>query len=387
MSVLPRAELRALIEAHNDWCVSIFMPTHRVGTETQEDRIRLKNLLNQAEQELLATGMRAPEARQLLAPGQLLLQDDYFWRYQSDGLALFLGDEQFVHYRLPHHFDPLAVVSERFHIKPLLPILSADGRFFVLALSQGQVRLLQGTRYSVSDVYLDTVPTSLAEALRWDDPERQLQFHSGTVTPAGKGQRPAIFHGHGVGVNDTKVAILRYFHKLESGLQELLRDEQAPLVLAGVDYLLPIYRDANTYPHLTSAAIVGNPEQLSAEHLRQQAWAIVEPLFREAREEAAAHYRALGGAGSELASSELREVVPAAYVGRIETLFVALGLQRWGSFDAKANAVTLHDEPEPGDADLLDLAAVYSLLNGGAVYAVAPEAVPAQVPLAAVLRY
>jgi hypothetical protein len=46
----------------------------------------------------------------------------------------------------------LVIVSERFHVKPLLPLLSGDGRFYVLALSQNEIRLLQGTRYSVEQV-------------------------------------------------------------------------------------------------------------------------------------------------------------------------------------------------------------------------------------------
>jgi hypothetical protein len=37
--------------------------------------------------------------------------------------------------------------------------------------------------------------------------------------------------------------------------------------------------------------------------------------------------------------------------------------------------------------DLLDFAAVQTFLNGGTVYAVEPEKVSAETPLAAVLRY
>jgi hypothetical protein len=158
-----------------------------------------------------------------------------------------------------------------------------------------------------------------------------------------------------------------------------------PLVLAGVDYLLSLYKEANTYPHLVDKGIEGNPEELSAEELHEHAWAIVHPLFSSAQKEAAARYRQL--AGSEQASSDLKEVVPAAYHGRVDTLFAAVGLQQWGAFDPDTNAVHLHEEAEPGDEDLLDLAAVHTLLNKGTVYAVEPEKVPDEAPLAAVLRY
>ena len=388
MDILTRDELRTLTRKPEGLCVSIYMPAHQVGAEIQQDPIRLKNLLSETEERLLADGLRTSEAQELLEPAEKLLQDGLFWQHQSDGLAIFLSSDQFGYYRLPFDFEELVVVADRFHIKPLLPLFSGDGRFYVLALSQSEVRLLQGTRYSVSEIDLEEVPASLAEVLKFNDPEKRFQFHTMTRTPGGKGERPAIFHGHGVAsADDPKDYISRYFHRVDESLHDLLRDEQAPLVLAGVDYLLPIYREANTYPHLVDEGIEGNPEELRAEELHGRAWTIVQPLFLAEQEEAAAQYRQLAGAGSEQASHKLKEVVPAGYYGRVETLFVAVGLQQWGTFDPATNTVQVHEETEPGDEDLLDFAAIQTLLNNGTVYAVEPEKVPDEALLAAVFRY
>jgi hypothetical protein len=49
--------------------------------------------------------------------------------------------------------------------------------------------------------------------------------------------------------------------------------------------------------------------------------------------------------------------------------------------------VDLHPEPEPDDEDMLDFAAIHTLLNGGTVYAVEPEKVPDEAPAAAIFRY
>jgi hypothetical protein len=385
MDVLSKAALKALSEKHIGPHVSLYAPTHRAGPETQQDPIRLKNLVKEAGERLVAGGLRAPDAKELLRPAEQLVQDGLFWRHQSDGLAIFLSSDFNRYYRLPLEFEELVVVAERFHVKPLLPLLSGDGRFYILALSQDKVRLLRGSRDRVSDVELEGVPSSLAEALRLNDPERQLQFHTATGPSGGKGSRAAAFHGHGGVVQDDKVDILRYFHKVDDGLRKLLAGEQAPLMLAGVDYLLPLYREANTYPHLIEAGIEGNPDNLSAEELHQQAWAIVQPRFLEERIEAAKRFRQF--ADTDQASDDLAEVVPAAYHGRVETLFVALDLQQWGTFDPATNEVQLHQDTKPGDQDLLDSAAVQTLLNGGSVYAVEPEQMPVEAPLAALLRY
>ena len=386
MSLLSKSELEKLTEKREEWCVSIFMPTHRVGPGIQQDPIRFKNLLVEAEERLLTSGFRTPEAKELLEPTQRFLQDRLFWQHQSDGLAVFLSPEVLRLYRLPFGFEKLVVIADRFHIKPLLPLLSGDGRFYVLALSQNEIRLLQGSRYSAGQVDLENVPESLAEALRWDDPERQLQWHTGTG--AKRDGRAAIFHGHGVAsADDPKDYILRYFHRIDEGLREVLAGERAPLVLAGVNYLHPIYEEANSYPHLMDEGIAGNPEELSTEELHKQAWAIVQPRFQKEQREAATRYRQLAGTGSELASGEIEQIVPAAYHGRVETLFVALGLQQWGTFDPPTNDVHLHQQAEPGDEDLLDLAAVQTFLNNGTVYAVESEKVPGDTPLATVFRY
>jgi hypothetical protein len=388
LSILSKVRLRELAEKHDGWFVSIFLPTHSAGAEIEQDRIRLKNLVAEAETDLRALGVRTLDIDEMLKPAQKLFQNTHFWQHQSDGLAIFRSRQLFREFRLPYGFQPLMVVAERFHIKPLLPLLSGDGRFYVLALSQQEVRLLQGTRYSVGEVDVEGAPHGRAEALRFNDPERQLQFHTSTVTPGGRGDRPAAFHGQGVGQGaEAKTDILRYFHKVDEGLQEVLRDEEAPLVLAGVDYLLPIYKQANSYSRLVGEGIEGNPQELSAQQLHQRAWRIVQPIFIQALKDATAKYDALASAGSEQASSDVEEVVPAAYHGRVEILFVTVGSQRWGTFDSGTSSVHVRGEREPGDQDLLDLAAVHTLFNGGTIYAVKPEAVPAGAPLAAVFRY
>lgn len=382
MNLLNKDELKELMVEQPGWQVSIYLPTHRAGADTQQDPIRFKNLLRQAEEKLIEAGLRTVDARMMLQPALDLDGYSPFWRHLADGLALFLTADLFHAHRLPFKFNEVVVVGERFHIKPLLPLLSGDGQFYVLALSQNGVRLLRGTRYSVAEIELDDMPGSLAETLRHDDQGRPIQFHTRTDS---SGQRGAIFFGHGAGSEEDKKNILRYFRQIDAGLRDILRDEQAPLVLAGVDYLLPLYHEANRYRHLLDRGITGNPEELAAEELHRQAWDIVRLDFEQAEQAAAARYAQL--AGSERASNDLTTIVSAAYHARIDVLFVASGTHHWGRYNPAGDTVHAHETAEPGDEDLLDFAALHTLLNGGTVYAVEPDQVPGQALLAAVFRY
>jgi len=60
----------------------------------------------------------------------------------------------------------------------------------------------------------------------------------------------------------------------------------------------------------------------------------------------------------------------------VADLFVALGVQVRGSFERSANTVYIDEGTGIGDEDLLDLATIQTILNGGTVYTVEPKQVP-----------
>ena len=80
-----------------------------------------------------------------------------------------------------------------------------------------------------------------------DEFDKQVRFRAGSMSGA---PGMAMVSGHGGVTDDTKENLLKYFRLIDRGLHDLLKDERAPLVLAGVEYLFPIYREANTYPRL-----------------------------------------------------------------------------------------------------------------------------------------
>lgn len=370
MDLFTRNDLKQLLAEHQSPRVSLFMPASRGGAE--KDPILFRNLVEEADKRLVAHGLRAPAVREFLAPARSLLEDPTFWRNQCDGLAVFLAPDFRRIYRLPVALAEQVDVGGLFHVTPLLPMLAGDGRFYVLALSQNGVRLIQGTRYASSPVDLQGVPHNLAEALATHDVDATLTFHSRPVGAIGSWG--AIFSGHGVGIDDEKDDLLRYFQRIDRGLHQLLREDRAPLVVAAVEYFQPIYRQANTYPHLLERGIPGNPDRLSDKELHDRAWEVVKPHFEQAQQKALALYHTLAGTGR--ASGDVRQIPLAAYRGELETAFVALDRQVWGELNPGANTVELHERPEEGDEDLLNLVAVHTLLHGHTVYALRAEGMP-----------
>ncbi len=378
MDIIRSIDLRRLSTAGPGPCISLFLPTQRAGAEAGQGRIRLKNLLTEAGRRLRSLGLRSPEAAELLSPAVALLKDPIFWKHQADGLAIFLRPGSFQAYRLPLRFPELAAVGDRFHVKPLLQYFASDGHFFVLALSQNEIRLLEGSRHTVDEVELRDLPVNLADALRYEDPERELLFH---VIGGGTGGR-AIFHGHGVGEELEKERLGRFLRAVDRGLRSLLGGERSPLVLAGVEYATAIYRDVSSYPELAEEVIAGSPDDLPADDLHARAWAILEPRFRARLDADLERFRELEGTGRT--SLDLVEIISAARTGRLAVLFVAVDEERWGI--VSEGGIEIHEHARPGDEDLLDRAVVAAIATGARIH-VLPDGELLPSPIAAILRY
>ncbi len=372
-------ELRELYERTDGPRVSLYFPVNRGDSAYSHNSIRLKNLVKEAENRLVESGVRTSVARDMLQPAEKLILDEPSWR-QADGLAVFADSGQFRFYRLPFSPEEIAFVSDRFYVKPLLYSLNDNWRFYVLALSQKRVRLFTCTSREIEEVKLEQVdiPLSLEEALKYDDPEKQVQYH--TPSPG----RAQIFHGHSVN-DDSKQNILRFFYLLDKGLKPLLSSQGIPLILAGVSYLIPLYREANSYQPLLPEYVEGNPDRISSEELHSRALEVAKPYLTRGKEEAAQKIKSLLGTG--LASSDIRDIVPAACHGRISALFAVRGVQQWGVFDRTSGQLQIMETSQNGCEDLLELAAVHTLANKGTLYFVEKSEMPANGPVAALFRY
>lgn len=379
MDIVTVPWLKALSSHQPGPCVSLYMPTHRTGgRDREQDPLRLKNLLASADSELSGMGLRSPDIRRLLRPGQDMVTDGGAWAAPEDGLAVFLAPDHFQVLRLPAEFPELVVVSDKFHVRPLLPTLAVGHSFYIVALSKGATHLYRGTRYRISETDVPELPAGMDEALWYMDREGQLQHRPGV------GGR-AVFHGHG-GVKDTSEdELVQYLRKIDKAVSGLLAGQRVPLVAAGLDGVVARYRQVARHPHLLDDAIIGNPDDATLEELHSAGWAIAEPRFVELRSRQEAAMEA--GLGGRTTSIRLDEIARASFEGRIDALWMAKGIRRWGRWNPIEDLLELHDERESGDYDVVDRIAITAWERGAALYVDEAWKTPGSGPLCALYRY
>ncbi|MBK7477724.1 MAG: hypothetical protein IPI11_17610 [Haliscomenobacter sp.] len=384
MAILSKEEFGTLASMRQPVCVSVFIPTHREGQPVlnQVDALVLKNKLKEIKDQLEKEGMPQLKIRQFLSPIESLVKDSGFWRGHLGGLAIFLADRFFKTYALPIRFAEFYYVGNSFYTKPLLPVFSGDGPYFILSLDLEHIRFYRASRYSIQEISVKhLVPSKLEEVVGYDYEQKSVQFHS-----VPQGGKKGVFHGHGEGKDDRKEEIKRFLKAVDKGLTTILHQEKAPLVLACQDFYFPIYQSVTVYPHLFPKHLTGDHPQNAPNWLHEKAWDLVQPYFDQDRK----NYldRFFQFQDTPKASSDIREIVPAAVAGKIEALFVNNQTDLWGQYAPAGNKVTIEENPRASSVSLLDLAAEHTLLNRGMAYLFSSEEIPEmKKPAFAIFRY
>jgi hypothetical protein len=376
--MITREDLIALIGKAEDPSISLYLPTHRKGEEVQQDPIRFKNQLKSAEQFLSEQSYSTRQIEQLLEEPRKLLDKPLFWQHGDQGLAVFVTAKGMDYYRVPLDFEEQVLVDDHFLITPLLPMIALNGTFCILALSQKKVRLLKATRETTEPIALEEAPTSMEEFQQYDVYNQSLSPMPGT------GEGKMTFHGWG----DTEVdknLVENYLKAVESEVTSILKTRNDPLVVAGVEEAAALYKKVNHYNRLMEESVQQNPDPLSDTELCTLGWKVIKGYFLKDMYRDKERFADLKG--SDKQSDNLTQIVESAFFGKIESLFIPIGEYSWGWFDEERDVVHHSAHRANGEHDLINLAAIKTLTQGGNVYALPPSEMPDGGSAAAIFRY
>ncbi|PTX42966.1 hypothetical protein C8P64_1489 [Christiangramia gaetbulicola] len=372
MSMINEQEFKKLANVKNDTCVSIFIPTQRAGKEVLEEKNKkhLHSEWVQIRKKLKEDNVEENTIEKIGKPIESLLENRNFWRHQSDGLAIFASPDFFESYTLPVNFEAYHYISNEFYVKPLVPAMTGDGKFNILAIQLEKVSLFEASRYSIAPVEIeDLTPSRLEERVGFDFKEKALQFRT-----QGEGGEKTQFHGHGGSERDEKTEIKQFFRAVDQGLKDYLTKEKLPLVVYCQDYLFSIYKDANTYNHLMDQVIPGNPNDTDLLGIHQKALEVVEPYLNENRDKKIEKYKEQSQ--TENTTSAVSDIISAVYQGKVDTLFIENRAEIWGDYHEDEMKVEFSDDNTNGSISLLNLAAKKTIEMGGKVYLVEHEFMP-----------
>lgn len=366
-----RAQVDRLLATRTPAAVSLYVPT-RPESSGDAERIELKNLAAEAVDQLRAAGTE----RDLLASveEQLadLVEDDEFWRYQARSLAVFVTPESLTTFRLPNHLTPVAEVSDRLHVKPLLRSITFAQTAFVLVLSQGSVRLLEVVpELRPAAVTVPGMPSDVASAVGKSSiadraPVRRLQGSEGQ-----------------------KVRMRQYARQVDQALRPVLAGREAPLILAATEPLDSIFRSVCSYPHLAPEGIPGSVGDAGNAPTDTELVAAARTVLDGLHAEQLAALRDLFEQRTSRGrtATDVADIARFATIGAVDTVFVDIDATVPGFVDEETGAVEFRETADAKDYGVLDEISRRVWLTGGRVLAVRRDDIPGGGDAAAILRF
>ena len=362
-----RDQVERLLAAREPSSVSIYLPTDPTS-RGDAARIELKNLASEAVRQLREASVDKEDIAAIEEELADLVDDDEFWRYQARSLAIFLTPTTSTTFRLANNLAPMVEISDRFHLKPLLRAVTFPNTAFVLALSQGGVRLIEiAPELDPKEIRISDLPKDVASAVG----------KSSIRDPAPSGRLQ--------GAEGRKTRMRQYARQIDHALRPLLNGLDVPLILAAAEPMNTIYREVNSYPHLVAGSVEGNPDTLSDPEVVSGARSVLDDVYADELRQVKETYARR--ANERRAAADVADVARAATYGMVDTVLVDIDEVVPGHVDEESGAITLDNSDDAINYGVVDEIARRVWLNGGKVLAVRREDIPGNGSVAAILRY
>jgi len=380
MRAVTLEDLRDLAAVENGPCVSLFMPTH-TNVFGSEDEVRFRHSVVVVERELIQSGM-SEEAAHKFTTALRNLPLTREWHNRKKGLAVFCMSHSMTEFWLNTPVVEQVVVGPRFHIKPLLSLISPGSHFYILILSRHDVRLLEADANGCRRLHLPNLPENMEKALNLQGADRGEQVHSAMRGDLGK--EAAVFHGQGGHRETIKDEFREFCREINRAIAPVLTTSEDPLILAGVDYELAIFRGTCDFHHVASAAVTGGTDYLTDAAIYDRALPIAEEYHKNIRHRPLEKYRTMNR--RILTSEDLEEILAGSASGKIEALIVDPDAVIMGRFDSTANRLDLGDAIDGAD-DLTEFAVAQTLVHRGTILTAKQNELPNDAKMCAVFRY
>lgn len=373
-----------ILNAEEGPFISIYQPSERANFTNRQDLIRYKNALRKVENSLK---MKYPkrDIKEIMKPLVDLGEDRLFWNSVHDGLGILLAEGELLVYNLKRPVKELVVVSDSFHIKPLIRNFQSADRYHLLGLSRKEFALYEGNRYGFEEIELpEDTPKTVEEAL--GDKYTDSHLTIGSAGRFGAGGGTPLYHGSGGKKDEIQIDIERFFRYVDRFvLNEYSNPTGLPLILVALDEYHGVFKEISHNKYLLDDGIKTNYESIKTQDLRETVWEKLEPLYLKETEKLIDRFEE--SRANDQGSEDLVQVARAAIGNRIDTLIIEADRVIPGRLNKENGEIEEGKLKDPEIDDVLDDIAEMVFKYQGEVIVLPKERMPSDTGVAATYRY
>lgn len=339
-----RKDVQQLQSLSDPVSLSILMPTNRSYPDNQQDPIRLRNLVTEATNRLVAQYGKYEVESLLTRLEALTAQIDF--RNTLDGLALYVNRNFSCHYILPFPLKERVILDETFATRDLMFAINRTPRYWILVLSEKPTRLFEGVRDALTEI-------------------KEGEFPMTHLGPGGAESLPGGFGIKRSGIRDEYDR--QFFRHVDEAFGPFFANDPLPLAIVGVKRNLAFFDEVSKHNKSTLCTLEGSHDKTSPHELGALIWPLVlESLAIQRKEIFTKLEKAIG---ARLFASGIQSVWQAAHEGRGAILLVEQGFHTSARVDSTGiNLIPADNLAERGVLDdAVDELIEITLAKGGQV--------------------
>lgn len=355
--------------------VTVALELHSTSVSSDQDRIQLNNLLDDAKKRI-KDECDKDLGKKLLAQVDEAKKHDIELVTYRGGLALYITQDNIFYYHLGIPVTNLLNVSNGPNLTPLIENYQFTNQYFVLVLNRDDVRLFEGDSTSVKELELEgeDAPKTLEAALG-----TEKTGDSSASGAGGGGGGESALHGHTETSREKEIDRDNYFRIVDRYIQEHYTSERdLPLILYALPENQAVFRKLSKNNHLLEDGIEESGANVSFNTVQEKALAKNVEIVKQQQEKMFNRFRETSM--KFRIDNQLNDLAMSATEGRIEELLVNKGYRQRG-------IITPEGEFEDVDHDFVKRLITRVVATKGKVFIVNQDDMPVGINLSARLRY
>ena len=257
------ADIKDMLKEKGKTCISIIVPTHRLGSDRQGDHLEMERAV------LAAKHAVQYEPKLLEAIDDLVGEIDF--NHNKEGVGLFISPNIKKLVQFPFPVTKKIVIAKYFFLQDLIYIQNYREDYYLLDISKKEISLFHGVMDLLEEIRDDNFPHEITEEYEYSKPS-QSSSDSGYAHVKGFEKDKSILQ---------QMRVKKIFHEMDRSLIKYLGTKNTALILCGSTKSVDLYKSVSRYSDNIIAIISNNFQYTAIHDMELSAWLQVQSHVNE----------------------------------------------------------------------------------------------------------
>jgi len=297
------SEIKDMVKEKGSTCVSIIVPTHRLGQDRQADVKEVQRAILAAKQSVLN------EEEEILSGIDNLFEDIDFNR-NKEGIGIFVSPHIKKLVKFPFPVTKKIIVNKLFHLHDLLYLENYSIAYYLLDISKKKIHLLRGIMDHLEEVKDENFPKEIIDDYEYNKPSQTSSNAGYSHVKAFEKDKSEVQH----------IRLNKIYCETDKYLSKYLVRKEIPFLIRGTQREISLFKSVTNHLYNIVGLITNNQQRASMRDMEISAWGQIKSFIDGEKLKLVDEFKEKIGAG--LAVYGLENVREAANDGKGLKLFI-----------------------------------------------------------------